>query len=471
MIDRMNKDMSQQFPHASTFLEAIEPLLPAYRYGLLSYVALVHEGEAVIVRARIRFSVDDALPRQISQPTSLRAGQRRFEKLQLNSRSIETWINAAASGNLLPCQDPLLKLLPERTRQYSAYHQSTLPAFSRPLDDPERLHISGVGREFISQRQKSLDRELHEIGFDSFEQLMRTFGLKPSDETSFEISVSPVAEIDSTSALQGTNLQVVVRLAQGLQRERLRITVCDADLSNAPLPYSFERSELHWTEQGEYWIGKLSRELARSAVVICRAVYAGRIQHEVRLADPLTLPNPRRMLMQVIDPDLQRLRKLLTCPTEKQRDDFETSVGLLLQMLGFAPAAFGKLSGMSGLPDLFVEGADGEMLVVEATTDVPDDDKLMKLVSRAARARDDLVRALGVSAPTVTAMMICPLPTEELRPIRTKAAEFDVMILCRPEIEAAIVRSEFSPDAAAVLRGWRSLRLTELMTHGLDGRQ
>jgi len=62
-----------------------------------------------------------------------------------------------------------------------------------------------------------------------------------------------------------------------------------------------------------------------------------------------------------------------------------------------------------------------EMLVVEATTDVPDDDKLMKLVSRMARARDELTRALGTSAPTVTALMVGPLPPEELRPIRAKA--------------------------------------------------
>jgi hypothetical protein len=162
---------------------------------------------------------------------------------------------------------------------------------------------------------------------------------------------------------------------------------------------------------------------------------------------------------------------LLTFPLEKQRDDFETSVGLLFQMLGFAPAAFGKLSGMSGLPDLFLESAEGVMLVVEATTDVPDDDKLMKLVSRTARARDELTRALGASAPTMTALMVCPLPPEELRPIRTKATQFGVMILCRPEIEAAIARSEFSPDAREVLLGWQCLRLTEIQTHGLDGLQ
>jgi hypothetical protein len=467
----MSTELSKEFSQVGTFLEAIEPLLPAYRYGLLSYVAVVHEGEPVILRAGVRFSMADATPRSIDQPTSLRAGQKCFDNLQLNRFSIETWIRAAVSGDVLPCEDPLLKLLPENARRFSAFHQSTLPTFLRPAEDPERLQISGMGREFISGRQKALERELHAIGFDTLEQLMRTFGLKPSDDSSFEISVAPIAEIDSTSQLRGRKLQLVVRLAGGLEREKLSVTVRDADLSQLPLPRSHKGSQLAWEQQDGYWIGTLSDELSRAAVLICRAVYDGRIQHEVRLADPQVLPNPRRMLLQVIDPELQRIRKFLILPTEKQRDDFETSIGLLFQILGFAPAAFGRLSGMSGLPDLFLEGDEGEMLVVEATTDVPDDDKLMKLVSRTARARDELTRALGASAPTVTALMVCPLPPEELRPIRAKAAQFGVMILCRPEIEAAIARSEFSPDAGEVLLGWQRLPLTELLTHGLDGRQ
>jgi hypothetical protein len=469
----MSADLSQQLPQVGSFLEAIEPLLPAYRYALLSYVAVVYEGEPVILRAGLRCSVEaPPLPRRINnQPLSLRAGQRHFENLELTVRSIETWVRAAVSDQRLPCEDPPLKLRPEATRRYTAYHETTQASHVQLGERAELLQLSGAGRDFISGRQIALERELNEVGYDSFEQLMRTFGLRPSEQTSFDISIAPVAKIDSTSQLQGTRLQLAVRLARGLDREKLRITVRDADLSRAPLPYSFVSSELDWTERDGYLIGSLSFNLGTSAVVICRAVYAGRIQHDVRLADPQAFPNPRRVILQVIDPELQRLRKLLTYPTDKQRDDYETSVGLLLQVLGFAPAPFGKLSGMTGQPDLFVESADGQMLVVEVTTDVPDDDKLMKLVSRTARARDELRRALGGAAPSVAAVLICPLPPEELRPIRTKAAEFDVMILCRPEIEAAIARTEFSPDSREVLRQWRSLPLTQVLSHGLDGRQ
>ena len=137
-------------------------------------------------------------------------------------------------------------------------------------------------------------------------------------------------------------------------------------------------------------------------------------------------------------------------------------------MLGLAPAPLGKLSGLTDEPDIFAEGADGEMLVVECTTDVPDDDKLMKLVSRTARARDELSRSQGVSAPPVLAVLFVPVPPEELGPIGAKAKAHGVIVLCRPEIEDAIRRTEFAPDAKQTIRHWRSLQSLLVQVASVD---
>jgi len=466
----MDAELSEQFPQLAAFLEAVEPTLAAYRHGLLSYVAIVHAGETVLLRAAVRLSVEPSpLPKHMNQTLNLRCGQRRLET---NPRAVESWIRAAVSGDWLPMStDPLMKLMPDHSRRYSASHESTPQPLAHKAKDPERLWISGAGRsQLTSVRHRAFDRELNEIGFDTFDELMRALGLEASDQTTFEISAAPVARIESAS-LQGTRLQIVATLARDLDKDRLRVTVRNADLSDAPLPHSFSGSDLDWIERDGSWIATLNHELASNAVIVCRAVYAGRIQDEIRLCDPNALPNSRRMILNVIDPELQRIRKLLTHPTDKQRDDFETAVALLFQMLGFAPAPIGKLSGMSGEPDMFIAGTDSEMLVVECTTDVPDDDKLMKLVSRAARARDVLARSSSSIAYTVLPVLIVPLRPEELRPIRAKADAHGVLILCRPEIEAAIARTEFAPDASEVLRQWRNLPLVELLTRGLDGRQ
>jgi hypothetical protein len=462
----MNSAVRQQFTAVADFFEAVEPLLPAYRHGLLSHVAVVHEGVTAILGARLRLSVHTPpLPKTIKQTLNLRAGQQRFE---VDTCLLEPLIEATVLGERLPISaNPILKLLPHSARRFSAYHQTTIPTHRGASEDPELLQISGIGREFMSTRQRELSRELNEMGFDSLDELLRAFELSRSGETAFEIVAAPVAHIASNSHLRGRQLQLVAQLGRELDTEKFRVTVRNADRSRAVVPHSFTGSEFDWTVQDDWRVGSLTHTLEGNEVAICRAVYAGRIQNEVRLGDPSALPNPRRMILNVIDPQLTRLQKLLTNPTEKQRDDFETAIGLLLQVLGFAPAPFGKLSGMGGEPDIFVEGNDGEMLVVECTSDVPDDDKLMKLVSRTARARDELARSLGVSAPLLIPMLVIPLPPDEFKPILEKAAAHDVIVLGRPEIEAAIARTDFAPNARETLLEWRKLRLTHVLTHGI----
>ena len=304
----MSSTLSQQFPQIGDFLEAVEPLLPAYRYGLLSYVAVVLEGETVILRARVRLSIEaPPPPKRINQTSNLRAGQYRFE---FNVPAMESWIQSAVSDARLPISaEHLLKLLPEPTRRFSAYHQSTAPSSIRSSEDPELLQITGTGPALISARRRELERELSELGFDSFDELLRSFGLGRLGETAFEIAAAPVARIASESRLRGTRLQLAVQLAPALNRQKLRVTIRDVDRNRVSLPRSFSGSELVWSDDG---IGSLACGLEGNSVVICRAVYAGRIQDEVRLWDPDALPNARRMIFNAIDPRLERLSELLS---------------------------------------------------------------------------------------------------------------------------------------------------------------
>ena len=170
------------------------------------------------------------------------------------------------------------------------------------------------------------------------------------------------------------------------------------------------------------------------------------------------------MTIELVDPELTRLRTLLTRPTGKQRDDFESAVALLFHMLGFAPAHIGAMSGWKGEPDILVTCPNGETLLVECTTDVPDDDKLMMLVSRAARLREILSRsAEETRSADAIPMLVMPCAAEELAPLREKAERHGVAILTRPEIEAAISQSQFEPDPNATLARWRQLSLTRFL--------
>lgn len=48
-------------PQARDFVEAVHPMLPAYRVGVFSYVAVTHGGEKVILRARLELSCEEPL--------------------------------------------------------------------------------------------------------------------------------------------------------------------------------------------------------------------------------------------------------------------------------------------------------------------------------------------------------------------------------------------------------------------------
>lgn len=463
-------DPISTLPQAAEFLHAVEAVLPAYRYGLFSYVAFLLEDNPIILRARLELKVGKPLelaPR--ASTTSLRAGQ---VLLPIAPSAVWTCIQRAAAADWLPpIEDQLLKLLPrapvEGSQGFSAYYDHIDRSRSENRCDSDRFILSGTNIQLlIRDRSKDLERELRQLGLDSLHDLMRVYGLGGSDHSSFEITCDPVATIQGT--LQNRRLNIRVSLAKGLNPENFRITARNADPNSAGMPTSMRGREISWCDHdNERDYGSWEFTLPTSAIMDCWAVYAGRLEAEVRLADLGSLPNARRMSIELVDPELVRLRALLTRPTGKQRDDFESAVSLLFQILGFAPAHIGAMSGWTHEPDIFVTCPKGETLIVECTTDVPDDDKLMMLVSRTARLREFLERTPEESRPAdPIPMLVTPCAREELAPLRDKAERHGVVILSRPEIEAAIARSQFEPDANAVLEGWRQLSLVQFLTGG-----
>jgi hypothetical protein len=453
--------------HAKEFLKAIDPMLPAYRYAVLSYAAIVHEGTTAVLRARLDLSIDVSGP--IKQPLAtahLFAGQ---IQLSTTAESAETWIRSVVSGDWLPVvEHRLLKLLPRvplaYSDGYSAYYEPPSPRIQagRAI---QRLTLSGINRDqIIGLRYVEIDRELADVGIDSVNELMQIYGLRGSGETTLEITAGPVSVMDTESRLDGRRAFVSFSLARALRTELFGISVRSAGPNSIGPLSTLNGQNIEWRQQRDSLLGLWEFELATSDIIDCRTTYAGRVQEVVRLSDPNTLPNSRRTLLSLVDPELKRLRELLTRPSGKQRDDFESAVALLLQMLGFAPMHIGAMSGWSGEPDILVSCPSGDVLLVECTTGAPDDEKVSMLVSRRARTREDLLRAQGETVLDVTAMLVTSLPSAELEAVRRKSDECDVLLLCREDLEWAISRSEFHPAPEFVLQHWRGRALASLLT-------
>lgn len=456
-----DSDPLSSLPKVREFLSATAPMLPAYRFGVFSFVALLHDGDKVILRARLDLcaSTPGPLKRQVST-ANLWAGQ---VPLELDSVGIEHSIRSAVTGVRLLVGEHLLKLVP---RQQAVHAQDFSATYER-MDQMsvEKLIISGASKhQLLGSRAMEIEAEVGELGFDSLESLMRVYGLRRSDDTTLEFVAGPVAFIRS-SQLTALQARLCFSLAKGIQKDRLRLNSRSAEPNTDDVPLVLSGSDVTWDESGEHCVADWVFDLPSPTIIECRLLYAGRPQARIRLEDPNCLPNPWRMALKLVAPDLTDLEKLLTQPQMKQSRDFEIAVTWLLQILGFGALHVGSVIKNSESPDDIAMAPDGTVLVIECTIDAPDDDKLTKLISRSARMSELLRKAHREM--TVIPVLVTPLPAAELTGIRQKAEKHSILVLSRSELDHAIERSKFAPDPNGLLQHWRRLPLTRLMTEGL----
>ena len=255
---------------ARDFLIAIDPMRPAYRCGVLSYAAVVHEGATAVLRARLDLSIDVSESTKPSLvTTNLFAGQIR---LSTSPETAESWIRSVVSGDWLPVvEHRLLKLLPRvplaYSEGYSAYYESASPRMQtgRAI---QRLIISGINRDqIIGVRYVEIDRELVDVGIDSVNELMQIYGLRGSGETTLEITAGPVLAIDTRSRLDGRRAIVSFRLARALRTELFGMSVRSADPNSAGPLSTLSGQNVQWTQQGDYLLGQWELELTKGDTI------------------------------------------------------------------------------------------------------------------------------------------------------------------------------------------------------------
>jgi hypothetical protein len=225
----VNSDPLSELSQARTFLQAIEPLVRAYRHGIFTFVALLHQGEKVLLRGQLRLLIDAPPPvKRPIQTTRLSAGQ---VALAVDATAAEAFLRSVAAGDWLPIGNHLLKLRP-RTQlgiapQYSAYHEPADPQHVRDKGAVERFVLSGANcSELIGVQMAEVAGELRELGFAFPEQLFSAYALRGGDETSLEVIASPVARIESDSTISGRKVRVRVCLPRDLPPDRTMSRMC-----------------------------------------------------------------------------------------------------------------------------------------------------------------------------------------------------------------------------------------------------
>jgi Holliday junction resolvase len=460
-------------PDIVRFFDLVQPWSAAYVHSTFAFVALLHENEYVILAGRLRLSRKTDAERKLAVVTpNVVAAE---VSMAGDVETMTSFVHSALSDSHLLVGEHLLRFPKDNTSGYSTYHDhasSTYRNWKRSAHI-ECLRLMGARRwDLINSRLPTLERELLPEGYRGLDDLMAEFGfgLSDADMACIEISAEPVLEISETAKLCGPTAEIEVRAPNRLATEPVTLTLADAQSDGRSYRRSIRGKDLDWSRAEHDWIGRCTIEVPEQSILICRALYAGSLHDETELFDPNALPNLRRTLVELADPGLQRLRGPLTAPkTNQEQNDFEAGIAVLLYMLGFNTVRVGGIKKLSEAVDIFALTPSGRVLVVECTTAVLDPkDKLGKLLARIDHANERLSAAnLRFRPEQVTGVVVIPKMRRELGIEWKSANERGVLILCRPEIEQALERTRFSPNADKVLDDWLRLGLSEVLTMGL----
>jgi hypothetical protein len=447
--------------------------MPAYVNSTLTFVALLHDHEFAIIAARLGLSAKSDRTRK--RPVSTANLVAAEVPIAGNLDAVIDFVRTALAGSHLVVGEHVLQFMNDSASGYSVYHDhATAPhrnwQRSSYLD---RLRLNGARRwDLVSNRLTELERELQPLGFRGLDGLMAEYGLglSDSDMLLIEIAAEPVVRISPKSKILGERVEIEVNVTDRLTTEHVTVTMVDAQSDGRSFRRSLSAKELLWSRVEQDWVGTCTVHLPERTILTCRALYAGSLHDEIELSDLAALPNPRRAIVELADPGLQRLRCPIIAPKNHQeQNDFEAGIAVLLYMLGFESVRVGGLKKLSDAADIFARTPSGRVLVIECTTEVLDPkDKIGKLLRRMEEAKERLSAAIsGFKPEYVIGVVAIPKVRSDLGAVWKAANDRGVLILCRPEIEQALDRTRFCPNADGVLNEWLGLRLRALMTDGL----
>ena len=460
-------------PQIQQFLDQISPWADTYSHSTLSFITLRHANEPVILAARLRLA---ASPLQSARPllrtAHLTAGE---APVVATNRELPLFIRSLLAGEPILVGDHTIKYAKPTEHQPTAFLHTAAAAHRGPRRPAyvDHLRIDGIRRsELLDTRLTQLERELQPCGYRSVRDLMEDWGfdLYGSDFSTVEFIPEPVVRFGHETTHNGQSVTLSVRLAGALSVDRVTLTVVDSYTQGKTLRLPIDPKSVSWSREQD-WVGKCSVEVPGATIATCRALYDGAEHDAVELSDTRALPNRYRMLVELADSGLQRLSEPLIDPkSDKQRDEFEAGVAVLLYMLGFKAVRVGGIKKASDAADILALSDSGEILVVECTTGVLDPkDKLNKLLSRLAAAR---ARALEQKPGRhvhrdVVGLIVIPKGRDELMSLRRIAQEHGLIVLSREDIAGALERTRFPPDPDAFLQQWRQLSTHNWQIEGL----
>lgn len=454
------------------FLEATETVLAAYRHATLKFVSFVHEGYEAVLRGRLALSVE---PPKNSVP-SVEACGLRVKQLSfpLDVHKLREFIAQVLEEHLIVAGDHALRFPQDHLRACSGQYENADIVYRRTRQVEERLVLTGANAwPMLNPELRSLERNLRAQGFESLNELLAEcdFGrLDIRGECTFEVAAGPVAGLEATSVIRGNEGILEVKLTGGLVKEAFQVTLRNATREEEVFRQTVPGSAFSWKDVGGYVVGRASVTLPRNVRFLCQAFYTGRFQDQCVLSDPETIANPRRLVVELNDPGLANLTKVLTQIGErddKLRNEFESAVAVLFHLLGFDAVRIGGSRRVTDGPDIYAR-AGNQILVIECTSGAFSDEKCAKLVTRVNALAEAWSGAYaGLQPVQIAGIVVTARRRDELAAQLTIERHNRVLVLCREEVTEAIANTACHPAPETILAAWRERPLMDMLGGGL----
>lgn len=289
--------------------------------------------------------------------------------------------------------------------------------------------------------------------FDSIDDLANAYSLgQVSDVSTVEVLALMAVFVDARSTVSGEAANIVVKVLDGFDPAAVRVGYRALSAKGVSRRGSFSSECFVWSRENDGYVGRLSFEVNRAAVVQAYATYSGLTQQQWWFHDPEGTFNPRRVTYETYDPGLTKLQEWLhpDGQNKKRARQYEIGISVLGWLLGCGSVHLDRDLGLSEGPDVLLTSAEGQILV-ECTTGAFGTDKLAKLLDRRRTIRERLLASGNFGTP-VQCIIVSTVAESDATVERQAAVQHGVVFIGRESLDALVMRTARMPDTGQLFR-------------------
>ena len=310
-------------------------------------------------------------------------------------------------------------------------------------------------------RQFDWEMKAADAPFDSLDELLGHCGLPTlmqiGDSTTLEIVARTPAVVGANSAINGSEAVIECRVAKALDPGKLRLGYKMLQKDQEIVRGSVTGDSFDWRDEKDLKISFHRIGIAEASVLQVFLSYDRISLHQWWVTDPKKHLNPWQAIHQIFDQDLELLSKMLLKPETDKPYAFESAVSTLLTLLGFSVANYGRIPKLQKGPDIIAFTPSGHVGIIECTIGlINENDKLAKLVQRTTLIKEKLADARYGHLQLQSAI-VTPLSREEVAADLAAAGGHGIAVVCKQEIENALKRVGFPPNADRIFQDAKNL--------------